>query len=75
MGKSVEQATLGLVSIPSMNAMGMGDMAYEYGTTASYEISVPLYINGREFAKATAGDMSQAINARDTRQSRLRGVR
>ena len=75
MGKSVEQATLGLVSIPSMNAMGMGDLAYEYGTTASYEISVPLYINGREFAKATAGDMSQAINARDTRQSRLRGVR
>ena len=75
MGKSVEQATLGLVSIPSMNAMGMADMAYEYGTTASYEISVPLYINGREFAKATAGDMSQAINARDTRQSRLRGVR
>lgn len=75
MGKSVEQATLGLVSIPSMNAMGMGDLAYEYGTTASYEISVPLYINGREFAKATATDMSQAINARDTRQSRLRGVR
>lgn len=75
MGKSVEQATLGLVSIPSMNAMGMGDLAYEYGTTASYEISVPLYVNGREFARATAGDMSQAINARDTRQSRLRGVR
>lgn len=75
MGKSVEQATLGLVSIPSMNAMGMGDLAYEYGTTASYEISVPLYINGREFAKATAGDMSTAINQRDTRKSRLRGVR
>ena len=75
MGKSVEQATLGLVSIPSMNAMGMGDLAYEYGTTASYEISVPLYVNGREFAKETAGDMSQAINQRDTRQSRLRGVR
>ena len=75
MTKAVELASLDLVSIPSMTSMGMGDLAYEYGTTASYEISVPLYINGREFAKATAGDMSQAINARDTRQSRLRGVR
>ena len=75
MTKAVELASLDLVSIPSMSAMGMADMAYEYGTTASYEISVPLYVNGREFARATAGDMSQAINARDTRQSRLRGVR
>ena len=75
MTKAVELASLDLVSIPSMTSMGMADMAYEYGTTASYEISVPLYVNGREFARATAGDMSQAINARDTRQSRLRGVR
>lgn len=75
MNKAVELATLNLVSIPSMNAMGVGDLAYEYGTTASYEISVPLYVNGREFARATAGDMSQAINQRDTRQSRLRGIR
>ena len=75
MTKAVELASLDLVSIPSMTGMGMADMAYEYGTTASYEISVPLYVNGREFARATAGDMSTAINARDTRQSRLRGVR
>lgn len=75
MTKAVELASLDLVSIPSMTSMGMADMAYEYGTTASYEISVPLYVNGREFARATAGDMSSAINQRDTRQSRLRGVR
>lgn len=75
MTKAVELASLDLVSIPSMTGMGMADMAYEYGTTASYEISVPLYVNGREFARATAGDMSSAINQRDTRQSRLRGVR
>ena len=75
MSKAVELASLDLVSIPSMTGMGMADMAYEYGTTASYEISVPLYVNGREFARATAGDMSSAINQRDTRQSRLRGVR
>ena len=75
MTKAVEMASTDLVSIPSMTNMGMADLAYEYGTTASYEISVPLYVNGREFARATAGDMSQAINQRDTRQSRLRGVR
>ena len=75
MTKAVEMASTDLVSIPSMTNMGMADLAYEYGTTASYEISVPLYVNGREFARATANDMSQAINQRDTRQSRLRGVR
>ena len=75
MTKAVEQATLGLVSIPSMTGMGMADLAYEYGTTATYEVNVPLYVNGREFARATASDMSSAINAVDTRQSRLRGVR
>lgn len=75
MTKAVEMASADLVSIPSMTGMGMADLAYEYGTTARYEISVPLYVNGREFARATAGDMSQAINTRDTRQSRLRGVR
>jgi tape measure domain-containing protein len=75
MTKAVEMASTDLVSIPSMTNMGMADLAYEYGTTASYEISVPLYVNGREFARATAGDMSQAMSTRDTRQSRLRGVR
>ena len=75
MTKAVEQATLGLVSIPSMTGMGMADLAYEYGTTATYEVNVPLYVNGREFARATASDMSSAINAVDTRKSRLRGVR
>jgi len=75
MTKAVERASVDLVSIPSMVNLGMSDLAYEYGTTARYEISVPLYVNGREFARATANDMSQAINTRDTRQSRLRGVR
>lgn len=75
MTKAVERASVDLVSIPSMVNLGMSDLAYEYGTTARYEISVPLYVNGREFARATANDMSQAISTRDTRQSRLRGVR
>ena len=75
MTRAVELASLDLVSIPSASAMGIADASYEYGTSASFTVDVPLYVNGREFARATAGDMSSAINTRDTRQSRLRGVR
>ena len=74
MSKAVELASLDLVSIPQAQAMGVSaSSSYEYG--ASFAVEVPLYVNGREFAKATATDMSQAINTRDTRQSRLRGIR
>ena len=74
MTKAVELASLNLVSIPSAQAMSMGiDSEYEYG--ASFEISVPLFVNGREFAKATAGDMSSAINQLDSRAQRMRGIR
>ena len=74
MSKAVELASLDLVSIPQAQAMGVSaSSSYEYG--ASFAVEVPLYVNGREFAKATATDMSQAINQRDTRQSRLRGIR
>ncbi|MBQ8730400.1 MAG: hypothetical protein IJY81_04355, partial [Lachnospiraceae bacterium] len=74
MSRAVETASTGLAMIPSVSAMG-ASMEYEYGTTASFTVDVPLYVNGREFARATAGDMSSAINSRETRQSRLRGVR
>ena len=74
MQRAVEVASLGLVSIPSASAMG-ASMEYEYGSQASFTIDVPLYVNGREFARATASDMSSAINTRDSRQSRLRGVK
>lgn len=72
----VENATESLVRIPMV---GMGNLAmdgaYTYGTSASYTIDVPLYINGREFARATAGDMQSALNTRETRISRTRGIR
>lgn len=72
----VERATQALVSIPMA---GMTDLAmsteYEYGTSAQYTITVPLSINGREFARATAGDMSNELGARETRINRQRGIR
>lgn len=74
MQKAVEVASLGLASVPNASAMG-ASMEYEYGTTAQFTVDVPLYVNGREFARATAGDMSSAIVSRETRQSRLRGVK
>ena len=75
MNKAVETASTNLVAIPSRAMSLATDGMYEYGTSASYAIEVPLYINGREFAKATAGDMSNELNTRESRASRLRGVK
>ena len=72
----VDRATEALVSIPFAGMSGLAmSTEYEYGTSASYTIDVPLYINGREFARATANDMSSALNTRETRMSRQRGIR
>ena len=74
MNRAVELASLNLVKIPNAQAMGFNaDASYEYG--ASYTIDVPLYINGREFARATAGDMQTVMNQNEVRQNRLRGIR
>ena len=76
MNRAVELASLNLVTVPRASMADMQASAdYEYGTRASYEINVPLYVNGREFAHAVAGDMSNALNTRETRQNRMRGIR
>lgn len=76
MSKAVQTASTDLVTIPRARSMGMSaDLAYEYGTTADYRIEVPLFINGREFAKATATDMQTAMNQNEARQNRMRGIR
>lgn len=72
----VEKATEALINIPNTGMTSMAMTAgYEYGTTASYVIDVPLYINGREFARATATDMQTAMNQNEVRQNRMRGIR
>ena len=76
MSRAVQTASTDLVTIPRARSMGMSaDLAYEYGTTADYRIEVPLFINGREFAKATATDMQTAMNQNEARQNRMRGIR
>lgn len=76
MTRAVELASLGLASVPNakMKSLAM-DSAYTYGTTANYTIEVPLYVNGREFAKATAGDMQSEMRSMDTHRQRLRGIK
>ena len=76
MTRAVTNASNNLVAIPRARAMAFSaDMAYEYGATADYRIEVPLFINGREFAKATAGDMQTVMNQNEVRQNRMRGIR
>ena len=49
--------------------------AYSYNASARYEVVVPVNLNGREIARATAGDMQTALNQRETRANRKVGIR
>lgn len=46
----------------------------DYTTSAKFTVEVPLYVNSREFAKATASDMSEEINKRDIHSDRRLGI-
>lgn len=48
---------------------------YDYNIMARYEIEVPLVVNGREFARATADDMTAVQNQKETYNNRKRGIR
>ena len=76
MSRQVETASTNLVTIPRKSAMGFGaDLAYEYGYTGDYSIEVPLYLNGREIARASASDMQTLLNQREARANRKVGIR
>ncbi len=55
----------------------MGQVAYAGGLSDDYSygrtIEVPLYINGREFAKATSSDIQNELSTRQTLKNRLSG--
>ena len=76
--KQVQTAMGGLYSLQPAGALG-GSMSlsddYSYNASARYEVIVPVNLNGREIARATAGDMQTALNQRETRQSRKVGIR
>lgn len=48
---------------------------FDYNVSARYEINVPLVVNGREFARATADDMTAVQNQKETYNNRKLGIR
>lgn len=72
----VSQAMRNVVGIPNVQApsvMGSGlNNNYGYGTS-NLQIEVPLSINGREFARATASDMNAEISKNQARSNRMLG--
>ena len=79
--KEVEKAIAGLVNLASPYSMGrMGFQGafsadYSYNTTARYEIIVPVELNGREIARASATEMQAELNRVQTAENRKRGIR
>ena len=69
-----------LVYIPDMSGLSpayaySGGLSsdYSYSRNAEYVIEVPLSVDGKEFARATAGYTQEEINKRQARDSRKRG--
>ena len=79
--RDVWRAAEKLVSLPSvqtpdlsMSYGGEMNMDYDYYQNARYTVEVPLYIDGKEFAKATADDMQNEIGKKSIRVGRKHGI-
>ena len=76
--KQVQGAMGGLYSLQPAGALG-GTMSlsddYTYNASARYEVVVPVVLNGREIARATADDMQVALSQREMRANRKAGIR
>lgn len=76
--RQVQSAMSGIYSLQPAGALG-GTMSlnddYAYNVSARYEVVVPVNLNGREIARATAGDMQTALNQREQRANRKVGIR
>lgn len=82
--RRVQKAVNNMVDLASLNGMQMAaangfngtlNSEYEYSRSASFEVVVPLEVNGREIARATASEMDAAINSLNTRSNRRRGIK
>ena len=80
MVRDAKRAAEKLISVPTASVPTLA-MAYEGGLSSEYDyyrqndytIEVPLYVNGREFAKATSGDMENELNNRTRMSNRKQG--
>lgn len=78
--RTVRKAAEKLVSVPQVAtpklAMAYGgelDSDYSYSNSAEYIITVPVAVDGKEVARATATHMQAELSRRETRDSRKRG--
>ena len=76
----VERASEKLVSIPNITAPRLaaaysGEMSadYDYYRNSEYIIEVPLTVDGREVARATASYTREELNKKQTRENRKKG--
>lgn len=82
MVRDVKTATMNLVSIPSVQTPQLafaygGELAseYEYYRNYEYTIEVPLNVDGKEFARATAQYTQEELDKKQTRSERKLGRR
>lgn len=71
-----------IIAIPNLEHMAIAgnfgeklSSSYDYYSRAEYTVIVPLEINGKEFARATASDMQEEQNKLQTRRNRKLGRR
>ena len=80
MVQSTRKAAERLVTVPTLAAgpdlsyHGSLEQAFDYYRNAQYTIQVPVTVDGREFARATATYTQEELNKRQTRDSRKRGI-
>lgn len=80
MVQSTRKAAERLVTVPTLAAgpdlsyHGSLEQDFDYYRNAQYTIQVPVTVDGREFARATATYTQAELNKRQTRDSRKRGI-
>lgn len=80
MVQSTRKAAEQLVTVPTLAAgpdlsyHGRLEQDFDYYRNAQYTIQVPVTVDGREFARATATYTQEELNKRQTRDSRKRGI-
>lgn len=80
MVRSVRKASERLVTVPTLAAgpdlsyHGSLEQDFDYYRNAQYTIQVPVTVDGREFARATATYTQEELNKRQTRNSRKHGI-
>ena len=80
MVQSTRKAAERLVTVPTLAAgpdlsyHGNLEKDFDYYRNAQYTIQVPVTVDGREFARATATYTQEELNKRQTRDNRKRGI-